>query len=630
MSAGSLFTPASVAGGVERTEVAGHREGVYWLEHSFDQGRSRVMHAPSGGAAGAARAMTPSDIDVGTLAWEYGGGHYLVCGGAVVYSDRGDQRLYRVAPGGVPVAVTPAPSVVRGERYADGCAAPDGRWAAYVRESHAPGEAVRHELVAVDLGAGGAGGGRPPRPLTRGRDFYMAPRISPDGRRLAWIAWSKPQMPWDGSELWVADVGDDRTLSGARLIAGSATESVLQPAWSPDGTLHWVSDRSGWWNLYALGDGGPRAVSPEEAEYSGPSWQYGRRSYGFLDDRTIVAVRIRGAVHELVAIDPRAGRARPLEPRFTSFAGPHLSCHGSTVAFIAATPSAGAQVRTLDLGTGRGVAVTDDEPPAGADAIPVATAITFPGRDGSDVYGFWHPAAGVATAAPPPLILHLHGGPTDSARLAFDAEFALWTSRGFALLDLNYSGSTGFGSAYRHRLDGEWGARDLEDSLAAVAHLISDGRVDPARVFVRGASAGGYLTLRCVTASTAFAGGMARCGIADLALWREDTHDFESRYTDLLVGPASATDLYAQRSPARHVGARAAPLLLVHGLVDTVVPPAHARLMASAYEAAGRPHTLALLPDEPHGLRRASSRERWLAAELAFVAGAIGSSPGDG
>jgi dipeptidyl aminopeptidase/acylaminoacyl peptidase len=245
-------------------------------------------------------------------------------------------------------------------------------------------------------------------------------------------------------------------------------------------------------------------------------------------------------------------------------------------------------------------------------------------EDGSDVHGFWYEPASEghvhATRNRPPLILHLHGGPTDSARLAFDPELQMWTSRGFAVLDLNYSGSTGFGSAYRHRLDGEWGHRDLGDCLAAVGHLGRERMVDPALVFVRGASAGGYLTLQCVTGSTAFSGGMCRCGISDLALWREDTHDFESRYTDLLVGPPSEVDLYGGRSPARNVGAGSAPLLLIHGLADTVVPPEHAEVMAAAYRDAGCPYEMELLPDEPHELRRRDSRHRWLEAELDFVA----------
>jgi dipeptidyl aminopeptidase/acylaminoacyl peptidase len=253
--------------------------------------------------------------------------------------------------------------------------------------------------------------------------------------------------------------------------------------------------------------------------------------------------------------------------------------------------------------------------------ISTGVPISFAGREGEAVYGFWYEPTKVAgPPGPPPLVLHLHGGPTDCARLSLDPELQLWTSRGFALLDLNYSGSTGFGSAYRHRLDGAWGERDLGDCIAAVTHLAGEGLIDPERVIARGASAGGYLTLRCVTATGLFCGGASRCGIADLALWREDTHDFESRYADLLVGPDPHTATYAERSPARKVTAACAPLLLVHGLADTVVPPEHAAAMAGAYRAAGRPCEVELLADEPHGLRRADSRRRWLARELAFVA----------
>jgi dipeptidyl aminopeptidase/acylaminoacyl peptidase len=611
-----VFSPEAVASGVDRTEVTACAGGIYWLEHSFDEGRSYVMHSRTGG--GTPRAATPERVDVGTLAWEYGGGSYLVCGSFIVYSDRSDQRLYRVEAGGSPIPLSPVPPSPRALRFADGAAAPDGTWAVYVQEAHAPGAAVEHALVAVALTDA-----REPRTLARGQDFYASPCLSPDGRQLAWISWDKPRMPWDGTELWLADVAADLTLANARMVAGGPTESVLQPAFSPSGSLHWASDRSGWWNLYVLDGGSPRELCAERAEFAAPLWQHGRRSYCFLTDGAIVAVRIRDAVHELVRIGPESSRAEPVARQFTSFAGPHVSSHAGTVAFAAATPVSGVEVLTLDMRDRRITRVAGDVP-LDQSSISVPAPISIRGADGSETHGFWYeptrPRGGDGRAGPPPLILHLHGGPTDSARLALDAELQLWTSRGFALLDLNYSGSSGFGSAYRHRLDGEWGARDLEDCSAAVRQLVDAGMVDSTRVFARGASAGGYLTLQCVTATTLFRGGMARCGIADLALWREDTHDFESRYTDVLVGPPTAGATYAARSPARNVGERSAPLLLIHGLVDTVVPPEHSRLMAERYAAAGRPSSLVLLPDEPHGLRRYDCRLRWLAAELSFVA----------
>jgi len=624
MPSAAQFTPELVAGGVERTEVTAGADGMWWLEHSYDTGRSCVMH---GSAAHTARPVTPESVDVGTLAWEYGGGSYLVTAeGAVVYSDRDDQRLYRVAPGRDPTPLTPSPPRPRADRFADGSASADGRWAAYVRESHRAGEPVRHELAALSLD-----GSWTPRALTAGKDFYAAPRISPDGSKLAWLSWSKPRMPWDGTELWLADVRPDLSLADARRIAGGATESVLAPLWSPGGILHWVSDASGWWNLHALRESTVQPVCPDSAEYAVPPWQYGRRGYGFVADGSIVAVRIRDAVHELVRIQPASATVQSLERQFTWIADGHVSCHGGNVAFVGATSTEAGAVISLDLSSGRVTTIAADPPAWDAGLVSGGAALRINDHDGSETHGFWYePMFDRCHSAPrrkPPLILHLHGGPTDSARLAFDSEFHLWTSRGFAVLDLNYSGSTGFGSAYRHRLDGEWGLRDFDDCLAAVGHLTRERMVDPERVFVRGASAGGYLTLRCVTGSTAFTAGMCRCGISDLALWRQDTHDFESRYTDILVGPPSQMERYRRRSPARNVGNSAAPLLLVHGLADTVVPPEHAELMAAAYRAAGRPYRLELLPDEPHGLRRRNSRQRWLEAELAFVASC---SPGPG
>ncbi|MGI8571458.1 MAG: S9 family peptidase [Solirubrobacteraceae bacterium] len=607
----AAYTPESVAGGVERTEVSATADGVYWLEHDYEEGRSCVMHAPTGRLP---RALTPEGVDVGSLAWEYGGGSYLMAEGAVVYADRDDQRLYRREPGRTPLALSPEPSVPLGDRYADGSLSSSARWAVYVRESHGADGSVRHALVAVDLKRLA-----PPRTLIEGHDFYAWPRVSPDGRRLAWICWNKPNMPWDGTELWVAEL--ERGGNGAgdpRRIAGGPTESVVNPAWSPDGALHWVSDRSGWWNLYALRDGGARALAPERAEYAAPAWQHGRRSYGFLADGTIVTVRIRDAVHELVRITARGSSVATVGPEITWIVGPHVSCFGRTVALAAATPTAEPAVLTVDVPSGTVTTVVADEP--AASEVSVGTGRWFRARDGSEVHGFLYEPANNSgqRRSRSPLMLNLHGGPTDSARQFLDPELQLWIANGFALLDLNYSGSSGFGSSYRHRLDGEWGRRDLDDCVAAVRHLVAEGIAPADRVLVRGASAGGYLTLRCLTATTTFEAGMCRCGIADLALWREHTHDFESRYTDRLVGPPTDADLYGQRSPVRSVATDTAPALLVHGLADTVVPPEHAHAVARAYQSAGRPYRLELLDDEPHSLRRRTNRLRWLEAELQF------------
>jgi dipeptidyl aminopeptidase/acylaminoacyl peptidase len=606
------FVAESVAGGGDRTEVTAVDGAVCWLEHSFDAGRSHVVRATRGDVP---RAMTPAGVDVGTLAWEYGGGSYAVVGRGLVYADRDDQRLYRLDPGGSPVALTPAPELPRGDRFADGCVAPGGRWAAYVHEAHRPGEPVRHALAAVDLAEP-----RPPRTLVAGGDFYASPQISPDGRRLAWITWSKPNMPWDGTELWIADIGRDLSVAGERRIAGGSTESVLQPRWSGEGALHWVSDRSGWWNLYRLEGDTPHPLCPQSAEFAVPPWHHGRRSYDFLADGTIAALRVRDGIHELVRLHPGSARVERLTTEFTAVTEGHLSCHGDTIAFAGATPTAGAAVITLDARSGRATTVTSDGTHHPADVISVGEPVEIPGPDGEPTYGFWYaPRPAVDPGRRPGLILQLHGGPTDAASLAFNAELQLWTSRGYAVLDLNYSGSTGFGSAYRHRLDGAWGDRDLADCIAAVDHLAGAGMVDRERVFARGASAGGYLALRCVSATAAFRGAMARCAITDLAGWRADAHDFESRYTDMLVGLPVEAERYRSRSPVDTVDAQSAPALLVHGLADLVVPPAHSVRMADAYRNAGRPCRLELLADEPHGLRRADSRRRWLTAGLDFV-----------
>jgi dipeptidyl aminopeptidase/acylaminoacyl peptidase len=600
--------PAAVAGGVERGEVRIADDGVLWLEHDYGEGRSRVMTAAPGRAA---TALTPAGVDVGTLVWEYGGGSFLPLEqGALVYSDRDDQRLYRLSPGGAPQPLTPPRA--GSERYADGSAVPGRGWAAYVNESHRDG-GVEQRLVAVDLATS-----RTPRVIASGRDFYAAPRVSPDGCRLAWICWDKPNMSWDGSELWCAEIAAGGELRDARRVAGGTHESVLAPSWSPDGRLHWVSDRSGWWNLEALGaDGARRVVAPDAADYATPAWRLGSQAYDFLADGTIAAVRVRDAVHQLVRVEPENGRIEWLGPALTHVEGGHVCCRGHRLAVAGSAPLVPAGVYAVDATTGAAVQIAGDGADSATESV-VPEALWIRRDDGVEVHGFLHRPRGVGAA--PALILNLHGGPTDAAALAHDPEAGLWTSRGFAFLDLNYSGSSGFGRHYRERLYGAWGEADLADCLAAVARLGGEGIVDGRRVVVRGASAGGYLTLQCLARSGAFAVGLCRAGIADVARWRGETHDLESRYADLLVG-GSDGPAYADVSPAGHFGPGIpAPVLLVQGSEDPVVGPPQAELVAAMYRRLGGRCRTVSLPGERHDLRRESSRRRALEAELGFVA----------
>jgi dipeptidyl aminopeptidase/acylaminoacyl peptidase len=586
---------------------------VLWLEHDFGTGRARVMAAASGEPP---RPLTPAGVDVGTRVWEYGGGSFLATGDAVVYADNDDQRLYRVEPGGAPAALTPAPATPLGERYADGSATPDGRLAVYVNESHRP-DGVEQRLVVISPRRPGR-----PRPLVSGRDFYAAPRISPDGRRLAWICWDKPNMSWDGSELWCAELGEDGALQAARRVAGGERESVLAPSWSPDGCLHWVGDRSGWWNLETLRPYGARvALVPDEADYAVPAWRLGGQGYGFLADGAIVAVRVRDGEHQLVRVLPERGSIEPFGPALTHVAAGHLACARRRVALVGATPFAGDALLAVDAGNGAVEMVAGEEDSLDPELVAAPEPFWFAGGDGEPTHGFLHrpPAA----AGPPPLILNLHGGPTDAAALALDPELVLWTSRGFALFDLDYSGSSGFGRAYRERLYGAWGDADLADCLAAVAALVAAGAVDPGRVLVRGGSAGGYLALRCLTRSDVFRAGLCRAGIADIGRWRAETHDFESRYPDLLVADIGDGAAFAAASPLPDIGPGIAPVLLVHGAADPVVPSLQSDLVAAAYRGAGASCRHLVIPGEPHDFRTAAGRERQLLAELEFAAASI-------
>jgi dipeptidyl aminopeptidase/acylaminoacyl peptidase len=610
----SPLTPASAAGGVERSQVTAGRDGFYWLEHDLDAGRSRIMHAVGRRPP---RAITPPGVDVGSLAWEYGGGCFVPVPGAVIYSDRDDQRLYRLTPDGAAIALTPMPTARRTERYADGSPLPDGRRIICVRESHHEDGRTEHALVLVDAHEPG-----PARVLVTGRDFYAAPRVSPDGARLAWICWDKPNMAWDAGELWVAELDPDGSVRRARRVAGGPDESVLQPSFSPDGALHWISDRSGWWNIQALRDGAARPVAPQDADFAAAPWHHGLRSYGFLADGTIVAVRIREAVHQLVRVDRRTGDTVDVGRPMTAITGPHLSCWGDSVLLAGATATATTTVVAIDVPRARVRVLAEAAPFCDAAYIATPERLTIPRPGGGTVHGFLYrplsPSAQLKGPTRAPLVVNLHGGPTDHARLELDPQILLWTSRGFAVMDLNYAGSSGFGRAYRLRLRERWGVADLDDCVTAVAFLAEHDVIDPTRVFARGGSAGGYLTLQCLIRSDRFRAGASRSGIADVEAWRAGTHDFESRYTDLLVGPPSEQARYGERSPARHVGRRSAPVLLVHGTADPVVPVDHARMISDAYRRAGRPHQVELF-DEPHDFRRAASIRAWLAAELAFI-----------
>jgi dipeptidyl aminopeptidase/acylaminoacyl peptidase len=594
---------------------------AWWLEgRPEEEGRTVLVRRPAGGEP---EDVTPPGFYVRTRVHEYGGGAWLLHGDAVFFSNFEDQRLYRQDPGAEPRPITPEPRRPAALRYADGRATPDGRLVVCVRESH-EGPGVANEVVALP-----SDGAAAPEVIASGRDFYSFPRVSPDGRKLAWTCWDHPNMPWDGTELWVATIDDP---AAAQRVAGGPGESIFQPEWSPDGVLHFVSDRTGWWNLYRDGE----AVTDDEAELGCPQWQLGGSTYAFLPGGVIACIRCDRGEERLCLIAPGERRPEDLGLPYTDFGfGTLRSGAGPALLFVAASPSRDLAVVMLDVETGEATelrsAAEDPIDPAFA-SIP--RAIEFPTRGGATAHAFHYPPANPGFRGPegerPPLIVQSHGGPTAHTTPALDPRILFWTSRGFAVVDVNYGGSTGFGRAYRERLRGAWGIVDTEDCIAAARYLARSGDADGDRLAIRGGSAGGYTTLCALVFHDEFAAGASYFGVADAETLARDTHKFESRYLDGLIGPyPEAAEVYRERSPIHFADRLRSPVILFQGLEDEVVPPSQAEEMVAALRANGVPHAYLAFEGEQHGFRRAATIARCLEAELYFYGRVLDFAPAD-
>ena len=600
---------------------------VSWLEsRPAEAGRTVLCRADPWSSAA---DVTPPGFYVRDKVHEYGGGAYALHAGTVVFANFEDQRLYRQDPGSAPQPITPTPGAPGADRHADMRVSPDGARVVCVRERHSLEGLPENELVMLPID-----GSAEPRSIASGRDFYAAPRFSPDGSRLAWLEWDMAGMPWDGTELMVADVVEGR-LGSTRAVAGGPTESVFQPGWSPDGILHFVSDRTGWWNLYREEpDGTQRNLAPLEAEFGAPLWELGYATYAFLSDGRIACVYRRDGEHHLGVLDPTTSELLDLDLPFGCFDPPYLYADGTRIAFIASSPTEPPQVVTLDFAT-RAVDVlrVSEEIDVEAAYLSVPEPISFP-TEGGVAYGYHYPPTNPDAVAPPgelpPLIVKSHGGPTAETVPALDLEIQYFTSRGFAVVDVNYGGSTGYGRPYRERLYGRWGIVDVVDSINAARFLVERGEADPDRLVVTGGSAGGYTTLCSLTFHDAFACGASYFGVADLEPFAASTHKFELRYLDLLVGPYPETaELWRERSPVRHADLISRPILLLQGLEDEVVPPSQAEIMIEALEANRIPHAYLAFEGEQHGFRRAETIVRALEAELTFYGRILGFDPAD-
>ena len=620
---GSWTSPLSaeraVAAGIGLGDVSFDNGSVLWQEsRPAEKGRNVVMrHA----ADRPLQELNPAPWNARTRVHEYGGRAYLMDRGVLFFSHFADQRLVRVDPGQAPRPITPEASALR---YADLCA--DARrgllWG--VREDHRGSGEPINCLVALRSDGDAQGG----RIVATGHDFYAAPRLSPDGTQLAWLSWNHPDMPWDGCELWLAEVDAAGQLRGERCLAGSRDEAAQQPMWSPDGRLHFISDRSGWWNLYRWGDGGAEALCPMDAEFGQPFWNFGLCTYAFASATQLVCCIARNAVSRLAVLDTGSLQLHEIATPFSSFG--NLAAADGRVLFTGASPLQPASVYLLQLDSGRlellrrGSSLDVDP-----DYTSMAQAIEFPTAGGMTAHAFYYPPKNRDFTAPagekPPLLVMGHGGPTSMAVDAYRAGVQYWTSRGIAVLDVNYGGSAGFGRAYRQRLDGQWGVVDVQDCIHGAQVLVQRGQVDGRRLIIRGGSAGGYTALSALAFHDAFACGASLYGIGDLETLATDTHKFEARYLDRLVGPyPAARELYRARSPIHHLDGLKCPLILLQGAQDQVVPPEQSRRMHAALKAKGVPVAYLEFEGEQHGFRDAKNIVRALEAEAYFYSRVFG------
>lgn len=604
----------------ERPEPA--EEGVYWLESRPSEGRTVLVFKPWDGDVVDA---IPARFNVRTGVHEYGGSAYFQHGTTLFFTNFEDQRLHRLdGVGAEPRAITPEPPEPRSLRYADGVVTPDGATIVCVRERH-EGDEVINELVALP-----ADGSAESAVIASGHDFFSDPRVSPDGSRLAWMSWDHPQMPFVGTDLWVADLGPDGQLGDARHVAGGPDESIFGPQWSPDGTLHFVSDRSGWWNLYRERDGEVEPVAPVEAELGWMQWIFGQSSYAFLPDGRIACILNRGSTQPLSFLDPETGEYEDADLPLDAVKTPFLRAHGSRLVWIAGSPTEAFSIVTLDAAGGpievlRPGMTEEIEP----DYVSTPEAIEYPTEDGGMGYAFFYPPANHdfsgSDGERPPLVVSVHGGPTSQVVAGLDPGIQYLTSRGLAVVDVNYGGSTGYGRDYLNRLKEQWGPVDTADSIAAARYLVERGDVDGDRVAITGGSAGGYTTLYALVFEDFFATGASYFGVTDLIAFQQSTHKFESHYDRWLLGPfPEREEVYKQRSPANAADELKVPVLLLQGLDDKVVPPSQAEIMVEALQRNRVPHAYLPFAGEGHGFRKSENIRRADEAVLYFFSRVFG------
>jgi len=598
-------------------------DDLYWSElRPSEAGRMVVCRRSKDGPIS---DVTPADFNARSRVHEYGGGHFVVSGGTVWFTNFADQRLYRQDHDGIPLPITRRSDVRHADMVVD-----ERRGRLYaVREDHATGnpEPV-NSIVSI-----GWNGEVDAITIAAGNDFYSSPKLSSDGGRLAWTTWNHPNMPWDGTELWVGELDRDGHVTSSRKIAGGDSESILQPEWSPSGELYFISDRSDWWNLYRAWGDGDEPVCPRAAEFGGPQWYFGMRYYAFTGADEIVCLYSERGGTRLGRIDLKAGTLQPVELLYTGLSS--LQTNGRKAALFAASPALAERVLTIDLETGaQEVVKVSNAAHIDPGYLSLPQSIEFPTEGGLTAHAAYYPPKNRDSEGPPdeqpPLMVRCHGGPTGSAGPGYPFEYQYWTSRGFAVVDVDYGGSTGYGREYRMRLNDNWGVVDVDDCINAARFLVAQGLADKNRVWITGGSAGGFTTLLSLTKRDFYNVGASHYGIGDLELFVKDTHKFESRYLDTLVGPyPERADLYRDRSAVRFADNLKCPVILFQGLEDKIVPPSQAEEFVAMCKKKKLPYAYVAFEGEQHGFRQERNIRRSIEGELYFVSQIFGFAVAD-
>ena len=604
-------------------EITVNNDDIYWLEkRPQEKGRNLIVGYFNEGGI---KNVTPSPLNVRNKIHEYGGGAYTVAKETVYFSNYEDGRIYRQVLNQQPQSLTDELQ----QRYADIIVDRDRNRLICVCEDHSSTSAeAKNSIITIDLGTGKI------QTLIEGNDFYSSPRLSSDGQQLAWLSWNHPDMPWDSTYLWLAKI-DDRGVGKPELVAGGEAESICEPKWHKDGRLYFASDRTNWWNIYRRNlNGSVEILHQMAAEFAYPHWVFGLSSYAFVGSERLVCAYSADGSWNLGVIDLETKNFSEIKTRYTNISDVQSTKSGCVV-FIGGSPTEATAVIKLDLNSSQEqVLKQTGDLTIDLEYLSLPEAIAFPTTDDLTAYAWYYPPTNkdytVPTNELPPLIVKSHGGPTAAASVDLNLRIQYWTSRGFGYVDVNYGGSIGYGREYRRRLDGKWGIVDIDDCVNAAKYLVNQGKVDKNRLVITGSSAGGYTTLAALTFRDTFKAGASYYGVSDLEILAKDTHKFESRYLDRLIGKYPEDQaIYQERSPIYFTEQLDCPVIFFQGLEDKVVPPNQAEMMFEAIKAKGLPVAYVSFKEEAHGFRMSDNIKKALDGEFYFYSRVFGFQPAE-